>query len=92
MYSFPPFNPLKLNNKLRGHFIEYLLDREDVKPPWKEHTEHEFVKQMANGTLPIEKFKTYLIQDYLFLVRRTSYPHIPQANFKFRFSFPAPTL
>ena len=59
----------KLKND-SGRFIEYLLDREDVKEPWKDHTEHVFVEQMADGTLPIEKFKTYLIQDYLFLVKR----------------------
>jgi hypothetical protein len=53
-----------------GRFIEYLLERKDVIGPWKEHTEHDFVQQMADGTLPVEKFKVYLVQDYLFLVSR----------------------
>jgi thiaminase len=56
----------------RGHFIEYLLQRKDVTGPWKEHTEHDFVQKMANGTLPVENFKVYLIQDYLFLVSQLS--------------------
>jgi thiaminase len=51
-----------------GHFIDYLLERKDVVGPWKEHTEHDFVKGLADGTLPVDKFKVYLIQDYLYLV------------------------
>ncbi|KAK5287155.1 trifunctional hydroxymethylpyrimidine kinase/phosphomethylpyrimidine kinase/thiaminase [Cryomyces antarcticus] len=49
-------------------FIEYLLEREDVKEAWLEHTEHAFVAGLADGTLPLETFKYYLIQDYLYLV------------------------
>jgi len=52
-----------------GRFLEYLLERFDVKEAWKAHTEHEFIERMADGTLPLEKFKYYLIQDYLFLVQ-----------------------
>lgn len=51
-----------------GRFIEYLLARKDVAAPWKEHTEHDFVRQIGDGTLPVNKFKMYLIQDYLYLV------------------------
>lgn len=53
----------------RGGFIPYLLDRDDIHRPWKQYTEHEFVRQMGDGTLPVEKFKYYMIQDYLFLVQ-----------------------
>ncbi|KAH9872003.1 hypothetical protein J1614_006263 [Plenodomus biglobosus] len=56
-----PFSP--------GSFISYLLDREDVQVPWKEYTEHAFVQQVGEGTLPLEKFMYYLVQDYLFLVQ-----------------------
>jgi hypothetical protein len=56
------------SNLSSDHFIEYVLQRKDVNGPWKEHTEHEFVRQMADGTLPVENFKVYLVQDYLFLV------------------------
>ncbi|KAL5118041.1 trifunctional hydroxymethylpyrimidine kinase/phosphomethylpyrimidine kinase/thiaminase [Pleosporales sp. CAS-2024a] len=55
--------------KIIGRFIPYLLNREDVQEPWKQYTEHEFVQCMGNGTLPVEKFKYYMIQDYLFLVQ-----------------------
>ena len=52
----------------RGGFIPYLLDREDIQKPWKQYTRHEFVRKMADGSLPIDNFKYYMIQDYLFLV------------------------
>ncbi|KAL2358697.1 Phosphomethylpyrimidine kinase-domain-containing protein [Cryomyces antarcticus] len=55
-------------------FIEYLLEREDVKEAWLEHTEHAFVAGLADGTLPLETFKYYLIQDYLYLI------HFARAN------------
>ncbi|KAK4167684.1 putative hydroxymethylpyrimidine/phosphomethylpyrimidine kinase 2 [Cladorrhinum sp. PSN259] len=57
-----------------GHFIEYLLERPDVAPVWKEYTHHPFVMAMGNGTLPIESFKGYLIQDYIYLI------HFARAN------------
>ncbi|KAF2232497.1 hypothetical protein EV356DRAFT_525193 [Viridothelium virens] len=64
--SMLPFSP--------GYFLEYLLDRDDVKGPWKEYTEHEFVKQMGLGTLPTKVFRFYMVQDYLYLV------HFSRAN------------
>ncbi|EDN90672.1 hypothetical protein SS1G_00072 [Sclerotinia sclerotiorum 1980 UF-70] len=51
-----------------GHFIEYLLERPDVTGAWRDHTEHAFVAGIGDGTLPMESFKYYLIQDYLYLV------------------------
>lgn len=36
---------------------------------WEKFTKHGFVSSMANGTLPVENFKQYLVQDYLYLVR-----------------------
>lgn len=57
--------------------MEYLLDREDVKPAWHDYTHHEFVQRMGDGTLPPETFKYYMIQDYLYLV---STPHAVAAN------------
>lgn len=61
MYTLP-FTP--------GGFVSYLLDREEIQAPWKQYTEHEFVRQMGDGTLPVEKFMYYMVQDYLFLVWR----------------------
>ncbi|KAH6693965.1 phosphomethylpyrimidine kinase THI20 [Plectosphaerella plurivora] len=57
-----------------GRFIEYLLERPDVKEVWKTFVYHPFVMAMGNGTLPLESFKGYLIQDYLYLV------HFARAN------------
>jgi thiaminase len=57
---------------LRDRFLEYVLERPDVKEVWTAFTEHEFVKGMGDGTLPLENFKFYLIQDYLYLVGRSS--------------------
>ena len=44
---------------------DYLF--ENVKPIWEEYLKHDFLKNMGNGTLCKEKFKNYLIQDYLYL-------------------------
>lgn len=52
---------------VEGRFIDYLLDREDVKPIWKKYTHHPFANQMGDGTLPMDAFKEYLVQDYLYL-------------------------
>lgn len=52
----------------RGRFLEYLLSKPEVQKAWRAHTEHDFVAGLADGTLPVEAFKGYLIQDYLYLV------------------------
>ncbi|GAB1320841.1 trifunctional hydroxymethylpyrimidine [Madurella fahalii] len=61
-----PFSP--------GHFVEYLLERPDVALVWDRHVNHPFVLAMGNATLPLESFKGYLIQDYLYLT------HFARAN------------
>lgn len=61
-----PFSP--------GRFIEYLLERPDVAPAWDLFVNHPFVLAMGNGTLPLESFKGYLMQDYLYLI------HFARAN------------
>lgn len=52
--------------------MNWLLEREDVQQVWKEFTQHEFVEKMGDGTLPVERFKFYMIQDYLYLVSFTA--------------------
>ena len=52
----------------RGRFVEYVLDHPDVRPVWKKFTEHDFVLGMGSGKLPVDRFKEYLVQDYLYLV------------------------
>jgi thiaminase/transcriptional activator TenA len=36
---------------------------------WSAYVDHAFVKQLGDGTLPQDAFKTYLVQDYLFLIQ-----------------------
>lgn len=36
---------------------------------WESYVAHPFVRRMADGTLPAEAFRTYLAQDYLFLIQ-----------------------
>lgn len=45
--------------------VEYLL--EATKEIWLQYNEHPFVKGIENGTLDREKFRYYMIQDYLYL-------------------------
>ncbi|KAI1958846.1 trifunctional hydroxymethylpyrimidine kinase/phosphomethylpyrimidine kinase/thiaminase [Ophidiomyces ophidiicola] len=59
LYSLP-FSP--------GHFLDYVLERPDVRPLWESFTKHEFVNRLADATLPLNSFRDYLIQDYLYLV------------------------
>uniref|UniRef100_A0A8H7KB68 Pyridoxamine kinase/Phosphomethylpyrimidine kinase domain-containing protein n=1 Tax=Bionectria ochroleuca TaxID=29856 RepID=A0A8H7KB68_BIOOC len=59
-YSLP-FSP--------GYFIEYLLHRPDVKDVWKRFRHHPFVMAMGDGTLPVDSFKGYMVQDYLYLIQ-----------------------
>ena len=61
------FHALQILPFASGRFIEYLLDRQEVQPLWKAFTQHKFVQQMGDGTLPVETFKAYIIQDYLYL-------------------------
>ena len=44
---------------------DYLF--ENVKNIWDEYLSHNFITELGNGTLSKEKFKDYLIQDYLYL-------------------------
>lgn len=50
-----------------------LIDRmtEATKEIWAEYSKHPFVKGIEDGTLDREKFKYYIIQDYLYLVEYT---------------------
>lgn len=48
-----------------------VFDRLKVATPddWQSYVEHDFVRQMGAGTLPQAAFRTYLVQDYLFLIQ-----------------------
>ena len=36
---------------------------------WSSYVDHEFVKKLGDATLPETAFRTYLVQDYLFLIQ-----------------------
>ncbi|MBL8839537.1 MAG: thiaminase II [Alphaproteobacteria bacterium] len=38
-------------------------------PEWRRYVEHDFVRELARGTLPERAFRHYLGQDYLFLIQ-----------------------
>ncbi|KAL6859307.1 Phosphomethylpyrimidine kinase domain-containing protein [Trichoderma novae-zelandiae] len=61
-----PFSP--------GYFVEYLLEHPAVRDVWNDFVYHPFVMALGNGTLPLESFKGYIVQDYLYLV------HFSRAN------------
>lgn len=57
-----------------GRFVEWALARPDVAPVWERFVNHPFVLAMGDGSLPLESFKGYLVQDYLYLI------HFARAN------------
>lgn len=63
--------PMKHAFNLTGKFSESqtLVERlkSSVSDVWPEYNNHPFVKGMENGTLDKNKFKRYIIQDYLYL-------------------------
>ncbi|MBD8894167.1 thiaminase II [Roseibium litorale] len=48
-------------------FFERL--RADSIAVWQDYICHEFVNRLSDGSLPEEAFRTYLAQDYLFLIQ-----------------------
>ncbi len=40
-----------------------------IADDWHDYTHHAFVEQLGAGTLPLDAFKDYLVQDYLFLIQ-----------------------
>jgi thiaminase/transcriptional activator TenA len=42
--------------------------REAAAAEWSGYTWHPFVQALSAGTLPLPAFRTYLVQDYLFLI------------------------
>ncbi len=42
--------------------------KNDNLATWQSYTNHKFVQGLGDGTLPIDAFKKYLVQDYLFLI------------------------
>jgi hypothetical protein len=59
-----------------GKFIDYILAHVDVHPVWHDFTHHEFVARLGDGSLPLEAYKYYMVQDYLYLVGHKSMPYV----------------
>lgn len=55
---------------MRGDITMKLADRlfNSVEELWNSYLEHPFVKGIADGTLEIDKFRFYMIQDYRYLL------------------------
>lgn len=47
-------------------FSERLYEK--VKPIWEKNHNHPFVQEMGDGTLDKDKFRYFMIQDYLYLI------------------------
>jgi thiaminase/transcriptional activator TenA len=43
--------------------------RSECATDWSSYVDHPFVRQLGDGTLPEAAFRTYLVQDYLFLIQ-----------------------
>ena len=55
-----------LSNYSKGNDDQPKLIQQ-AQPYWKQYVEHEFVQQLAKGTLPKACFQHYLKQDYIYL-------------------------
>jgi len=51
---------------MSGLFERLKADNADA---WRAYIQHEFVRRLADGTLPEAAFRRYLTQDYLFLIQ-----------------------
>ncbi|SMN22918.1 similar to Saccharomyces cerevisiae YOL055C THI20 Multifunctional protein with hydroxymethylpyrimidine phosphate (HMP-P) kinase and thiaminase activities [Maudiozyma saulgeensis] len=53
---------------MKKSFSQYLQNHPKVKPHWDSYIKHDFVRQIADGTLAKEKFQYFVEQDYSYLV------------------------
>lgn len=53
----------------KGRFLDYLKAHPKVAPLWKKYVDHPFTVQLARKELPLDAFKFFLKQDYLYLVQ-----------------------
>lgn len=63
------FHSLQVLPFAPGFFLDYLIGRPDIQPLWRTFTQHKFVRAIGDGSLPLDVFKRFLIQDYLYLTQ-----------------------
>lgn len=51
--------------------MSFFAQMKHYSPEWESYIDHEFVRQLADGSLPKACFKHYLQQDYAFLIQFT---------------------
>lgn len=47
-------------------FTDTLMEK--LQPIWRSNHSHPFVQEMGNGTLELDKFRFYMVQDYIYLI------------------------
>lgn len=50
---------------MTGKFTEYLYEK--ARPIWEASHQHPFVTGIGDGSLPVEKFRFFMCQDYVYL-------------------------
>jgi thiaminase II len=63
------FHSLQVLSFAPGRFLDYLFGRTGVAPLWNDFTQHKFVRKVGDGSLPLDVFKRFLVQDYLYLTQ-----------------------
>lgn len=53
----------------KGRFLDYLKAHPKVAPLWAKYVDHPFTIELAKKELPLDAFKFFLKQDYLYLVQ-----------------------
>lgn len=67
-HSVVPKASGSLKSEEEKDFFEYVINHPKVKPHWESYVHHDFVKQIAQGTLKREKFRFFIEQDYAYLI------------------------
>ncbi|WOD07141.1 hypothetical protein [Marinomonas sp. GJ51-6] len=57
-----------MTNKIPDYGKTFALMRDGCRPQWRDYIEHDFVKGLADGSLPQASFLQYMVQDYVYLV------------------------
>lgn len=52
-----------------GEALEYLVNHPEVKDHWNSYTNHNFMKMVYNFKLPLDNFKRFAEQNYIYLQR-----------------------